>query len=149
MRLRHIAVMVVLVLLLVAGVAPSASSAPSPEAALKSLFNTWATGAEATAVATFEHGSEAWFHTATNAAIFDTFDIPGEPNSGIGAVRLSPVPGWPSGPGTGRSRTGSRPAAVGNCRTRHRTGCSPADGICGPRRGHPERRPASPGGGIS
>lgn len=98
MKRRHIAVLVVLMVLLVAGVAPSASSAPSPNAALKTSFNTWGTGSQATGFATFERGGAAFFHTATNAAIFDTFNVPGEPNSGIGAVRLAPVPGWPSGP---------------------------------------------------
>lgn len=96
--MRRITFALLVVTMLVVGVAPAAVSAPSPQGALNSAFNTWFTGGEAVVVATFDRGGSAWFHSATNAFVFDTFDIAGEPNSGIGAVRLSPVPVSPSGP---------------------------------------------------
>ena len=96
--MRRITFAFLLVTTLVVSAAPAAVSAPSPQGALNSAFNTWFTGGEAVAIATFDRGGSAWFHSATSAFVFDTFDIPGEPNSGIGAVRLSPVPGSPSGP---------------------------------------------------
>lgn len=95
--MRKYIVALITATLLVVSVAP-ATSAPSPEGTLNSAFNTWFTGGEATTWATFERGGEAWFHAASSAFIFDTFDEPGFPNSGIGAVRLSPIPGWPAGP---------------------------------------------------
>jgi hypothetical protein len=96
--MRRITFALLVVTMLVVGVAPAAVSAPSAQGTLNSAFNTWFTGGEAVGVATFERGGSAWFHSATSAFAFDTFDIPGEPNSGTGAIRLSPVPGWPSGP---------------------------------------------------
>ena len=95
--MRRLTIGLIALAMVVITVAP-ATSAPSPEGTLNSAFNTWFTGGEASAVATFDRGGQAWFHAAPSAFVFDTFDIPGEANSGIGAVRLSPVPGWPSGP---------------------------------------------------
>jgi hypothetical protein len=96
--MRKLVFAAVLALVAATGLTSGASAQPEPEGALKSAFNSFFTGGQAVGVATFEHGGAARFHSATNAYIADTFGDPGLPNYGIGAVRLSPVPGSPSGP---------------------------------------------------
>ena len=82
----------------VVGLGAPTTASPSPEAALRSAFNTWLNGGEAVTWSSFEHGSAAEAHSATTAWFADTLGIAGLPNSGIGAVRLSPIPGSPAGP---------------------------------------------------
>lgn len=93
--MKRAAVVVLLALAMVFAVAPAAMPSASPEGALTSLFNTFLGGAEAQGIATFERGGQAAYHAAASSALNDTFD--GSSENG-GAIRLSPVPGWPAGP---------------------------------------------------
>lgn len=96
--MRRIAVVTAVALVTVLGLGTPTTASPRPEAALRSAFNTWLNGGEAVTWSSLEHGSAAEAHSATTAWFADTLGIPGLPNSGIGAVRLSPVPGSPAGP---------------------------------------------------
>ena len=96
--MRKLVFAAVIAMVAVSGSTFGASARPGPEGALNSAFNTFLNGGQAVGEATFEHGGAAWLHSATNAYIADTFGDPGLPNYGIGAVRLSPIPGSPSGP---------------------------------------------------
>lgn len=85
--MRKLAFIATLALAAVAGIGAPATASPTPEAALRSAFNTWLNGGEAVTWSSMEHDSAAEVHSATTAWFAD-----------IGAVRLSPVPGATAGP---------------------------------------------------